>query len=266
MAYNNGFGANFGNDGKYIPPDQYRAGQVQAQAEKKAMQERERQRQANAFKPAGFDKQWNTYGDVYGAAGPNRMAGQQFRDTQGALLRQLQADANGNGPGQQLVRMQAQGMADRGGQQQMAMAAGARPGQSAMAGRNAAFNTAGMQSQVGGQAAQAGLQARMGAMSQMGQVAGQARQGDLAQMGLNDQTQLEALRQRMALSGMHQQGAMTLEQMRQQQRQFQQSQPGFWDKAINLGVQGAQTYAATQTGGASEFAFNQESQNALDKM
>jgi hypothetical protein len=70
----------------------------------------------------------------------------------------------------------------------------------------------------------------------------------------------------MALSGMHQQGAMTLEQMRQQQRQFQQSQPGFWDKAINLGVQGAQTYAATQTGGASEFAFNQESQNALDKM
>lgn len=175
--------------------------------------------------------QYQDFGNVANGA-QGRMAGDQFRNAQSGLLRQLQADARGNGPGQQLVRQQAQGMADRGFAQQLAAAQGARPGQSAMAGRNAAFNGAQIQSQVGGQAAQAGLQARLGAMGQMGQVAQGARDTDLRQLGLNDQTQLEALRQRLGLTNMQQLGNEELEALRVKRGLGIASQPTTGERVI----------------------------------
>jgi hypothetical protein len=254
---------------------------AQGQENQRRIDAEKRRQQGQAFQVPGFDRQFGRYTQEANAAG-GRMAGEQFRDTQGALLRQLQADANGNGPGQQLVRMQAQGMADRGAQQQLAMAAGVRPGQAASAGRNAAFNAAGLQSQVGGQAAQAGLQARLGAMSQMGQVAGQARQGDYAQMGLNDNTQLEALRQRMQLSGMQQGGQISLAQLQQQQNQFNRSQPAWWERGLGAATQIAGTGALFMGGGGGNARqnpgsggymntpdsdyFNAASQDALNRM
>lgn len=217
--------------------------------------------QMNMFRVPDYGDQWKDFSDL-SSGFHNRQAPQardsNFRGYQENLLRSLQADAAGKGPGQELVRMQAQGMADRGAQQQLAMAAGARPGQSASAGRNAAFNAANIQSAVGGQAAQAGLQARLGAMSQLGQAASQARGQDnqmsqfntdmrLRQMGLNDASQLEALKQRLGLSGMHQQGMMTLEQMRNGNQIAQMNQPKWWERALGAASDGAEVYSKFQT-------------------
>lgn len=213
------------------------------------MARRQKERDRAQFQTPGFDRQFGRYTQLSNGA-EGRMAGQGFRDAQGDLLRQLQADAAGKGPSQELVRMQAQGMADRGYGQQLAAAGAARPGQGALASRNAAFAGAGLQSQVGGQAAQAGLQARLGAMQQIGQVAGQARQGDLSQMGLNDQTQLEALRQRLQLSGMQQGGSADFMKFLEAQRQYNQSQPSDWERWLKGGTDlvgaGAQIYGMSQ--------------------
>ena len=217
-------------------------------AEKPRMLERDRGR---ATQPPGFDKQWRDYTDTNRGAGPRRgfESGVGFRDYQKDLLNSLQRDAAGNGPGQALVRMQAQQAADRGSAQQLAMGASARPGQAGMAGTNAAFNSANMQSAVGGQAAQAGLQARLAATGQLGQFSGQARRGDLDQMGLNDQTQLEALRQRLQLSGMGQQGEQWWQGMQNQNRQFEAAQPSGWERGIGAGVGIAEALAAFVPGG-----------------
>lgn len=220
--------------------------------------------QQNMFNVPQFGQQYDRFSQTADRA-QHRVAPQaaesQFRGYQDNLLRQLQADAAGRGPGQQLVRMQAQGMADRGAAQQMAMASGARPGQTASAGRNAAFNAANMQSAVGGQAAQAGLAARLGAMQQMGQASTAARGQDLQrgqfnadmnlrQMGLNDATELQALQQRLGLTGMQQQGMMSLEQMRTQAQMAQKAQPKWWERGIGAAAGAAEIYANMQTGGA----------------
>ncbi len=203
-----------------------------------------------------YNRQFNTFTDV--AKGTQGRAAPQAADSdysayQSALLKGLLADSRGRGPGQQLVRMQAQQMADRGAQQQLAMARSARPGQSGMAGTNAAFNAANMQSQVGDQAAMAGLQARLGATQQLGQYAGQARGQDLQNnqfnadqqlrmYGLNDQTQLEALRQRLALSGMQQSGGMNYQQLLA-------AQPSGYERLFGALSGAGQTYAAMRGGG-----------------
>lgn len=196
------------------------------------------------FGVPSYSRQYDNYGQQatgFAHRGGPQMAGAQmgdsaFRGDQSALVRMLQQQAAGRGPGQQLVRMQAQGAADRGLQQQMAMQAGAAPGGGAMAARSAALGAGQMQSAVGGQAAMAGLQAQMGATDQLGGVLSGARgqdlargqanmqsqlatqqgnmQGRLQQTAMNDQAQLEALRQRLALAGMQQQGGQAYEQMR----------------------------------------------------
>jgi hypothetical protein len=196
------------------------------------------------FSVPGYGRQYDNYGQAaagFSHRGAPQMAGaqmgeSQFRGDQAALIRGLQADAAGRGAGQQLVRMQAQQAANRGMSQQMAIAAGGAPGSGAANARTAALAGGAMQSQVGEQAALAGMQARLGALGQLGGVVSGARgqdlargqanmqsalstqqgnmQGRLQQTAMNDQAQLEALRQRLALSGMQQQGMQGYEQMR----------------------------------------------------
>lgn len=203
----------------------------------------------------GFNQQYNQYGQLsqqYGNRGAPQArsytaGGSSFRGDQRALVQGLQADAAGNGPGQQLARMQAQNIADRTFGQQLSAAASARPGMGAAAYQNAAMNAANAQSQVGGNAAMAGVQARLGAMNQLGGVlqgargqdqelgmfnAQQRQQGSqfnadaqLRQMGLNDQAQLEALRQRLAASQMQQQGGLAYNQHLQNYNVTRMGQP-----------------------------------------
>jgi hypothetical protein len=214
----------------------------------------------------GFTSQYGTYGRLAGAAGGRQapqMAGAQmgesgFRGGQQSLVRMLQQQASGKGPGQALVRMQAQDTADRALKQQLALQAGAAPGGGANAARTAALAGGQLQSAVGGQAAQAGLQAQLGAMGQLGGVLDNARGQDLAraqanmqsqlgtqqgnltaqmqQTGMNDEKQLELLRQRLAASGMQQQGTMNYEQLKagsaNQMAGIQAQQPSFADRTM----------------------------------
>jgi hypothetical protein len=173
----------------------------------------------------GYDAAYGQYGQMAGGfAGRNapQAGASMFRGQQAGLGQQLAREAGGNGIGQGLIRGQAQGQADRGLQQQYGMAAGARPGQAGLAYRQAAMNAGAQNAQVGGQSAQALGQYQLGAMNNYGQFLQGARGQDdsqaqfnvdarLRQLGLNDQSQLEALRQRLQLQGMQQQGGMGYE-------------------------------------------------------
>lgn len=207
-----------------------------------------------------FNSQYQNYGNLAGQYG-GREAPQagysDFRGQQVGLGRMLAAEAQGKGIGQQLIRQQAQGMADRGMQQQLGMAASARPGQSALATRGAMMNSANMNAQVGGQSAMAAGQHQLGAMGQYGQFLQGARGADesmnqfnvdarLKQLGLNDASQLEALRQRLQLSGMQQQGGQFGLSLEEQRRQFDESQPSTFDKF--LGAAGGGLTLATGMG------------------
>lgn len=218
------------------------------------------------YKVPEFGQQYNQYGRMsenYGdrnapQAQSFQAGDSSFRGGQSQLAKMLMQQSRGQGPGQELVRMQAQGAADRGMSQQMAMANSGRPGMGAMGARNAMMNSGNMQSQVGGQAAQAGLQAQLGAMSQLGGVLQGARGQDqnlsmfnagqqqsssqfntdakLRQMGLNDQAQLEALRQRLQLGGMQQQGGLQYMGDRNAYRMGKMAQPTFQDQLMSGGA------------------------------
>lgn len=187
-----------------------------------------------------------------------------FRGQQMGLGRMLAAEAQGKGIGQQTVRMQAQNMGDRAAQQQMAMAASARPGAGAQAYQQAAMNAGNAQSAVGGQAAMAGGQMQLGAMNQYGQFlqgargqdnqmsmfnAGQLQQGSqfnadaqLRMYGLNDQAQLEALRQRLAASQMQQQGGLAFMNHLNGYNSAMAAKPGIGDQLLGMGGGAAGAY------------------------
>ncbi len=236
-----------------------------------------------AFNVPDYQHQYSRYGQL-GQQYAGRQAPQAGAFTAGPSWyeagqrrfgNQLALEAQGRGVGQQVVRQQAQDMADRGTSQQLAMAASARPGAGAGAYQNAAFNAGNMQSAVGGQAALAGGQMQLGAMNQYGGFLQGARGQDqqqnmfnagqrqnnsqfnvdaqLRQMGLNDQSQLEALRQRLQLSGMQQGGAMGYEGM----RAGQPVQPGWGDQLLGMGGGAAGAYfnrAGTSGGAANPYA------------
>lgn len=170
-----------------------------------------------------YDKQYGNYGRFADMAearqAPQAQYSGQFRDEQGGYLRMMRREAQGNGIGQALVRSQAQSAADRNMSQQMGMAASARPGQTAMAARNAALAGGIGNSAIGEQAAQAGGQMALGAQSQYGQALAGARDQDenmnrfnvtaqQNQYQMNDNAALSAYDSRMRLSQMDQEGRM----------------------------------------------------------
>ena len=169
----------------------------------------------------GQSRRYEHLAGMFGGRLAPNVAESGFRGDQSALVRMLQEQAAGRGPGQAVVRMQAEQAANRGAAQQMGMAQGA-VGNGAMAARNAALGMSNIQSHVGEQAAMGGLQAQLGATGQLGGVLQGARGQDLAlgqanaQLTLdnrrvNDQAQLEALRQRLEASKMQQFGGISFE-------------------------------------------------------
>lgn len=175
-----------------------------------------------------YQNQYNQYGALAGqysnrAAPLARQSG--YATQQRMFGNQLQNEAQGRGIGQELVRRQAQQASDQAAQQQFAQAAGGPSSMQALGQRNAAMNAGNAQAAVGGQAALAGGQMQLGAMNQYGQFLQGARGADdamsqfnagqqLQSRGMNDQAQLEALRQRLAASGQQQQGRTAYEQAR----------------------------------------------------
>lgn len=204
----------------------------------------------NNFNVPGFNQQYGQYGQAADRFA-NRNIGGALVGQQNAHTRLLQQEAVGQGIGQRLVRHQAQGMADRNTAQQYGMAAAARPGQQAMAARNMALGSAIGQSAVGEQAANAGGQVALAAQGQLGQHLAGMRGAATADAQTNDQAQLEAMRQRMQLSGMQQQGGMGYEQLRMGGYAGALQRPTDYDSMLGA-VQGAgsayMTYAASQRG------------------
>lgn len=196
-----------------------------------------------------YQTQYDTYGRVaqgFGQRAPMHIAESGFRPDQRALVSLLQAQAAGRGPGQELVRMQAQQMADRAAAQQLAAAQG-QVGGGAMAARNAAMGTAAAQSQVGGQAAMGGLAAQLGATEQLGGVLQGARGQDLARGSanaslvmqnreLNQNGLLEALKQRLQASQMQQQGGLEFNRNASGYSNVMAGQPTLGDRLMGFGV------------------------------
>lgn len=217
-------------------------------------------------------------------AGMHFASGGQYVNDQAQFGRQLAQEAQGRGIGQNLVRMQAQNMANRGQAQQYGMATSARPGMGALAYQNAAMNAANSQAQVGGQAALAGGQMQLGAMGQYGQFLQGARGQDqqlsmfnrsqqqqnnqfnadaqLRQMGLNDQSQLEALRQRLAASQMQQQGGLAYMGAKTGYNQQLAGQPTMGDQMLGFGggMAGGYFGRQAQSGGGGGGSYQQTPQ------
>lgn len=232
------------------------AAELRREAEEKAAKRAD-------FDVPGFEYQGNQYTDLaggYGGRAAPTMDESAFRGDQTALVRLLQDQAAGRGVGQRLVRMQAQDAADRGMKQQLSMQAGAAPGSGAMAARSAALAGGQIQGQVGQQAAMGGLAAQLGATGQLGGVLQGARGQDLqrgqanlsaqiAQTGMNDQAQLEALRQRLQLAGMQQQGGISYQNNMSGLETAMIGQPTQQDRMMGMMGAGLQAYGAMNAGG-----------------
>lgn len=240
MAYNLPPGVSpFSAAGRAAVQQQYQ----QRQLEQGNKEDRVRSR----MQVPGFDNQYQNYGRMSDRFGARQAQFSDFRNQQQGLGSMLAAEARGQGIGQQVVRQQAQGMADRGVGQQLAMAASARPGQGHIAGLNAAQNAGNINSQVGGQAALAGGQMALGAQGQYAQFLQGARGMDedtrLRQLGLNDQAQLNALGQRLQASGMQQQGNQFDQQLRVNRAIANMQEPTPWEKTLGAAMGGAQVGA-----------------------
>lgn len=184
-----------------------------------------------------------------------------FRGDQAQLAQMLQNQARGNGPGQRIAQMQAEQQVDRGLGQQLASARSARPGQSAMAARNAAMASGQLQGQGAQAATLGGLQAQQQAVGSLGNVLAQGRGQDQAlsmgnanlryqTMGLDDRRQMELLRQRLQMNGMRQQGGIAYEGARQGQSNFEASQPSDWDRVLGAAQGFGQAYMQQNAGGS----------------
>lgn len=166
-----------------------------------------------------------------------------FRGGQQQLSSMLFNQARGQGPGQEIARRQAAQQVEQGMGQQMAMARSARPGQSAMAARNAAMASGQLQGAGAQAASMGGLAAQQSAIGQLGGVLQGARGQDLQrnianagmrqqQMSIDDARQMELLRQRLQMDRFQQMGGMGYEQARMGGANLAAQQPSDWDKIL----------------------------------
>jgi hypothetical protein len=193
----------------------------------------------------GYQDIQGRYGGLLGQ-GPRQapQIGQSgFRGGQQQLSEMLMAQARGQGPGQEIARQQAQQQVDRGVGQQLGMARSARPGQSAMAARNAAMASGQLQGAGAQAATMGGLQAQQMATGQLGGVLQGARGQDLARagqqaeldyrtMGLDDARQLELLRQSLGAAQAQQAGGMGYQNMLAGRYGAAQGQPTGFERAM----------------------------------
>lgn len=109
--------------------------------------------------------------------GERSAGGMEFRTGQQDLIRQLQAQARGQGPS--LAGMQAYAAMDRGMAQQQSLAAGAAPGNEALAARQAMQNSGGLAASTAMTAAQARAAEQMSAQQLLGGALQGARGQDI---------------------------------------------------------------------------------------
>ena len=203
------------------------------------------------FNVPGYDQTYNQYNQMINGqhAGPTS----QYDAQQSALGQQLMLEAQGKGVGQAMIRKNLQQGQANLANQQLSQAASARPGMGALMARSAAQNTALGQSQMGGQAALAGSNLQLNAMGQYKNFLQDARGMDLeTQMrmyGINDQRQLELLRQRLQLQGMQQQGGMGYENNRLGMYGASQQQPTNQEQLLGAIGGGLQAYSMYKNGG-----------------
>ncbi len=130
--------------------------------------------------------------------------GTNFRSGQMDLIRQLQQQARGKGPS--LAGMQAQAVGQQSLAQQQALAAGAAPGNEALAARQAAMNAGNTMQGVAQTSAQARMAEQMAAQGMLGGALGQGRGQDTQ----NEQFNANSFNQR----------ALEQARLQQQNRQF----------------------------------------------
>lgn len=162
----------------------------------------------------------NALASSYGnRAAPEMSNDSSFRNQQSDLANRLQRQMNGE---DSLSNLQLRQATDQNINQQRSLAAGASPGNAAMAQRLAMQNIGQMNQGFGNQAAQLGIQERNAAANTLGQVAGQGRGQDinvgqanlsagLQQTGMNDQAAAAARQQELANAQLQQQGNMGFE-------------------------------------------------------
>ena len=178
----------------------------------------------NNFNMPGYDAmqgRYNGYLGMVDARGAPQAQGSAVAGDQRNLAGMLGARARGEGSVAELQLRQA---TDQGMRQQQAMAAGARPGSSAMAARLAGQNMGRMQAGLGQAAAIARAQEANQAAGQLGGLYGQMRGQDenmsqfnaqmgQQQMALNDQARNNLLNQSLGAAQGQQQGGIAYEQI-----------------------------------------------------
>jgi hypothetical protein len=172
-------------------------------------------------------------GDAYGRRSAPEAGQSAFAGDQRALVDRLRRQMSGE---DSLSQLQLRDATDSNIAQQRSLAAGAAPGNAAMAQRLAMQGIGRMNQGYGAQAAQLGIQERNAAANALGSVAGMARGQDqqnnqfnvgaaLQQTGLNDQAQNHAYDRGLQTAGMQQQGGMSFEQQQTQRRGQDLGQP-----------------------------------------
>lgn len=156
---------------------------------------------------AGIQDRYNGYLGNIDSRGDS-----SFRGGQEQLAAMLMDRARGRGPSVagETLRQQNE-LAQR---QQLSMAAGANPSNSALAQRLASENMANQAVGLGGAAALARAAEANQAAGLLGNVYGQGRQQDITAQAANDAARAELLRQGLAAAGLQQQGGMNYEQNR----------------------------------------------------
>jgi hypothetical protein len=161
----------------------------------------------------------NAYARMYGGRNAPQAADSSFRGYQTDLAERLARQASGADSMSQLA---LRGATDANIAQQQSLAAGARPGNQAMAQRLAMQNIGRMNQGFGSQAAQLGIQERNAAANALSQLAQGARGQDLGlntfnanaqlqQTGLNDTAANNARQLELGNAALRQQGAMGYE-------------------------------------------------------
>jgi hypothetical protein len=181
--------------------------------------------------------------------------GQDFRSGQLALVKQLQDQAAGRGPS--LAGLQARQAADAGMAQNLAMAAGAAPGNEALAMRGAMQNNAGMTQNLAMTSAQARMAEQLSAQQQLAGALGQGRGMDLQNeqfnAGMTNQRLLEQARlqqQNRALNDSYGMGLRGLELQNAQAQMGGQTPNTFGTQMMSGGANLLSMYGMGAFGGS----------------
>lgn len=224
----------------------------------------------NDYNLPGYENIQGRYGSRLnqGPRSAPQLGQSEFRGDQRTLADMLLAQSRGQGPGQEIARQQAMQQVDRGMSQQLAGARSARPGQSAMAARNAAMASGQLQGAGAQAATMGGLQAQQQAVGALGGVLQGARGQDLARMGqnaelqyktmgLDDAREMELLRQSLAAAQAQQQGGIAYQGHLAGRYGAAQGQPTDFERIMGaaggLGQGLLQMRAGRQQGGRQPF-------------